>query len=148
MSEAIRRVRLVLMKVARERGDIDAALLLVLVRFPDGPLDPALRAGLRALLVYAAAVTQHLPRRETMEEIRRRAAPAVGEVVMSGYELLLEKGRIEGVRAMLVRQLRKKFGAVDEATIDRITRAGLAELERWGDRVLEVEALAEVFDGP
>jgi hypothetical protein len=58
-----------------------------------------------------------------------------------------EEGRKEGERGLLLRQLRARFGELPAATVGRIEAADLADLERWGERVLGARTLAEVLDG-
>lgn len=45
------------------------------------------------------------------------------------------EGRAEGQRTMLLRQLRARFGALPEATVEKVSRAGIEDLERWADRI-------------
>jgi len=60
----------------------------------------------------------------------------------------LKEGRNEGVRTVLLRQLRARFGELPAATVARVETADLADLERWSERVLGAQTLAEVFDNP
>lgn len=57
-------------------------------------------------------------------------------------------GRNEGERALLLRQLRARFGELPAAAIARVETAEVAEIERWGERVLGAKTLAEVLDEP
>ena len=52
----------------------------------------------------------------------------------------------EGERRLLLRQLHARFGELPEATVARIEAADIADLERWGERVLGAQTLAEVID--
>jgi len=58
------------------------------------------------------------------------------------------EGRNEEARRLLLRLLRTRFGELPTATVVRIEAAELADLERWTERVLSVQALAEVLDDP
>lgn len=58
------------------------------------------------------------------------------------------EGRQEGERNLLLRQLRARFGELPAAVAARIHAAEVAELERWGERVLGAQTLVEVLDGP
>ena len=49
---------------------------------------------------------------------------------------------------MLLRQLHARFGELPEVTVARIEAADSADLERWGERVLGAQTLAEVIDDP
>ncbi|HEX7839925.1 MAG TPA: DUF4351 domain-containing protein [Kofleriaceae bacterium] len=59
-----------------------------------------------------------------------------------------KEGIKEGERSLLLRQLHARFGELPEATVTRIEAADMADLERWGDRVLGAQTLAEVLDEP
>jgi hypothetical protein len=58
------------------------------------------------------------------------------------------EGIREGERGLLLRQLRARFGELPAATVARIEAADIADLERWGERVLGAQTLAEVLDEP
>jgi predicted transposase YdaD len=58
------------------------------------------------------------------------------------------EGRKEGERSLLLRQLRSRFGELPAAVVDRVETADVADVERWGERILGTRTLAEVFDGP
>jgi uncharacterized protein DUF4351 len=54
----------------------------------------------------------------------------------------------EGERRLLLRLLHARFGELPEATVARIEAADIADLERWGERVLGAQTLAEVIGDP
>nr|WP_044966032.1 DUF4351 domain-containing protein [Sorangium cellulosum] len=58
------------------------------------------------------------------------------------------EGRLEGERAVLLRQLRARFGELPEAAVVRIEAAEIAALEQWAERVLSATTLADVLDVP
>ena len=58
-----------------------------------------------------------------------------------------KEGRKEGEAALLLRQLRHKFGPLDSAIEDRVNRTDAAQLLEWGDRVLSASTLDEVLNG-
>ena len=66
-----------------------------------------------------------------------------------------QEGRQEGMRKgvqkgelnVLLRQLTRRFGLLDDATQLRLQQASLEELERWADNILDAESLDEVFAG-
>lgn len=58
------------------------------------------------------------------------------------------EGRKEGECSLLLRLLRARFGELPAATVARIEAADMADLERWGERVLAAQTLAEVLDEP
>ncbi|WP_206668635.1 DUF4351 domain-containing protein [Pseudomonas saliphila] len=58
----------------------------------------------------------------------------------------IEKGRQEGEASMLIRQLTRRFGPLDEAVLQRLQHAGSDDLERWADNILDAQTLDEVFN--
>ena len=55
--------------------------------------------------------------------------------LQQGLEQGLEKGLEQGLRRAVQRQAEARFGPLDAASLDRIARASVADLERWLDRV-------------
>jgi hypothetical protein len=87
------------------------------------------------------------------------AARLALEAMMKGYEYQSEfakkyvaqgkdEGRKEGERALLLRQLRARFGELPATAVARVESAESALLERWGERVLSAKTLADVLDEP
>ena len=69
----------------------------------------------------------------------------------AGMEKGLEKGMEKGLerqRALLLRQIGRRFGLLPEAITERVAHATADELERWGDRFLDVASLDELFAAP
>ncbi len=65
-----------------------------------------------------------------------------------GIEQGIERGRVEGERAVVERQLLRRFGALPRSASERLVGASMADLKRWADRVLEATSLDDVFDRP
>ena len=61
---------------------------------------------------------------------------------------LRNEARSEGGRSVLLRLLRARFGELPAVTVAHIETADLADLERWSERVLGAQTLAEVLDDP
>jgi hypothetical protein len=65
-------------------------------------------------------------------------------------DLLRQEGRqeglLEGQRAVLLRLLTKKFGAVSPAVQQRLQAASDNELNLWADRILLAGSLEDVFE--
>lgn len=61
---------------------------------------------------------------------------------------LRDEGRKEGELRFLIRLLRARFGEVPPAAVARVEAAGVADLERWGERMLTAQTLSEVLDDP
>ncbi len=62
-----------------------------------------------------------------------------------GIQIGEYKGRQEGASALLMRQLKRRFGSLPEWADERIRTADAATLENWGDRVLTSQSLEDVF---
>ncbi|MBK8253136.1 MAG: Rpn family recombination-promoting nuclease/putative transposase [Polyangiaceae bacterium] len=58
-----------------------------------------------------------------------------------------EQGLTQGQRAVLLRQLERKFGKIPAEFTSRVEAAPLHELETWLDRVLVAQSLSQVFNG-
>ena len=58
----------------------------------------------------------------------------------------VRQGRAQGERALLERQLRRRFGALPPRVGARLGAAAEAELEAWADNVLDAATLDEVFE--
>jgi hypothetical protein len=52
---------------------------------------------------------------------------------------------MSGRRALLTSQLRKRFGELPESVRARVSEASPDELGQWGERLLEVSSLSELF---
>ncbi len=55
------------------------------------------------------------------------------------------EGRVEGQADLLLRQIRRRFGAVDAETTQRIRTARAQDLETWSLNVLDAVTLEDVF---
>jgi len=70
--------------------------------------------------------------------------------VTSVERLGIEKGRQEGRQEegvfFLRRLLVKKFGDLPASFETRLTEASIADLELWGDRILDAQTLTDIFD--
>ena len=62
-----------------------------------------------------------------------------------GLERGVRQGRVQGERAVLERQLRRRFGLLPPAAAERLRRASAGEIEAWADNVLDADTLDEVF---
>jgi len=67
--------------------------------------------------------------------------------VKQGIEKGLEQGRLEGEAAVLLRQIRRKFGPEASAAAEaRIGAADAETLLEWSERILSAETVDQVFD--
>ena len=56
-----------------------------------------------------------------------------------------QEGRQEGERLLLERLLTRRFGPLPEWTSRKLEEATLAQLEKWGDAILDAPSLEAVF---
>ena len=66
--------------------------------------------------------------------------------IEQGIERGVRQGRAEGVRAVLERLLRRRFGTLPPRVGARLGGAAEAELEAWADNVLDAATLDDVFE--
>lgn len=118
------------------------------------------RTGLLALFSYLAAQLDTAPERLTAAAVRiHEDARTMGksiadrlreEGIQQGLRIGKAEGKAEGERegrvALLMRQLRRRFGAAADACEARVRGATSAQLEAWAERVLVVERLDQLFD--
>lgn len=105
------------------------------------PPDAAERSMVEEILLRLAANLEKQPRLSTEEQ----------EFVMamqSTWEQARQTGRAEGERALLVRQMRRKFGTVSDEAVQKINQASIADLELWGERVLTAASESDVLNNP
>jgi predicted transposase/invertase (TIGR01784 family) len=83
------------------------------------------------------------------EEQEKDMASIADQLIEKGMLRGLERGRQEGIekgeRIMLARMLERRFGELPGDVRERIEQASLGQLERWADRVLSAQTLAEVM---
>lgn len=65
----------------------------------------------------------------------------IGPVYRSG----MEKGRLDGERAIVSRLLEKRFGPLSASVVERLNLSSTAALEEIGTRLLDASSLEEVF---
>ena len=58
-----------------------------------------------------------------------------------------KEGREAGERAIVLRQLMKRFGPLPAAAVERVEQADVATVEEWAERLLTAETLDQVFTG-
>ena len=113
--------------------------------------DPDRRAKYLEFIDMYAALTDNEYRRygrlypeesNTMAGVIQRARD---EGMQQGRVEGMQQGRVEGERAVLERQLRRRFGLLPPATASRLDRASTADLETWAENVLDAETLDDVF---
>lgn len=66
-------------------------------------------------------------------------------LLAEGEQRGVQQGKVTGERTLLLRQLNRRFGPLDEATRSKLESASTEELEAWADNVLDASSLEEVF---
>jgi hypothetical protein len=62
-----------------------------------------------------------------------------------GIQKGMRQGMQQGEAALLIRQLRRKFGELSEDKVQMIEATDTEQLLEWADRVLTAESLDEVL---
>ena len=77
--------------------------------------------------------------------VRERALHDEVTEINIATEKGVEKGILIGEAKTLLRLLDRRFGPISPEVAERVKSASEAELERWTDRVLDVESLEDIF---
>lgn len=78
--------------------------------------------------------------------VNRYVTPVIERHKAEGRAEGIEQGRVDGERAMLERQLRRRFGSVSPEVAVRVGEASAADLETWAERVLDADTPEDVFN--
>ena len=101
-----------------------------------------------ALSSYILKVTKLGARRLRIVFDQHIGTPAMKKFE-STYDKITRESKAEGERTgaatLLQTLLRRRFGAIPEATMARIASGSRQDLDRWAERVLDAETLAAVF---
>jgi hypothetical protein len=63
-----------------------------------------------------------------------------------GQRIGLKKGRRNGHAELLLKQLRRRFGdELPRRVLERVRRADVKQLGRWGEKLLDAQNLAQIF---
>jgi len=106
-------------------------------RAPDGPEATA------TLFCYIHDVSDYATVQALAEKI---TDPDLREAAMTSAQQLRQEGREEGRRGAVLKQLKLKFGPLDEATRGRVAAADDATLDVYLERVLSAATLAAVLE--
>ncbi len=77
------------------------------------------------------------------------AARKAFQMLPAGYQFKgpsYLRGRTEGLRGMLTRQLTKRFGSLPSWASERVEKATVEQLEGYADRILTAGSLEETFE--
>ena len=104
-------------------------------------LKRTLAIWIRAVLLRQSKGTLALPKVRDLKELKMTLAERF-ETWAQQHE---KRGIERGEALLLQRQLVRRFGALPTDIVGRIAAANSAQLEVWGDRVLDADSLEEVF---
>ena len=83
---------------------------------------------------------------QTQDIVETWRREAVQEGVKQGVKQGIQQGIQQGECAVLLRQLRQRFGdAVDAHVEQRVATASIEQIDLWTMRILSAATLAEVF---
>ena len=86
-----------------------------------------------------------LPETKELEEIETMLAEKTTTWTEMWERQGLEKGRREGESRLLLRQLERRFGPLDEQVRRRVAAASAEQLLEWGERFVDATTLRDVF---
>lgn len=110
------------------------------------------RDGARALTALFRYIVQTNP--TVQRDVLRGLLPPVGgaeveEAVMNWFEQEMhdreQRGERKGRRALLLKQLRLRFGDISPAVVSRVEAADVPDLDLWAERVLTATRIEDVF---
>jgi len=131
-----------------------ADFIKILVRWMDVAREVATAPnGLNALaqvLCYILRVNNNVEREALQALLESEIGPEAKEAIVTAGQQLIEQGRREGRRegecALLLRQLRRRFGDAVNADIEqRIATAPIEQIDTWAERVLSAATLTELL---
>jgi predicted transposase YdaD len=108
---------------------------------------PQGQEAMEQVLRYILEVNdEHLDPEELKALLERELGPKAKEAIVTAAQRYIEQGRQQGESAMLLRQLRHRFGgAVDAHVEERVAKASVEQIDTWAVRVLTAATLAELF---
>jgi hypothetical protein len=101
-------------------------------------------AALRTVWRYILLI-HDAPPDVILEQLAVVTPDPIKEKLMTAGEVLIERGRIQGERRLLLRGLTVRFGPVPGELVAQVNAADEAQLDAWLDRSYAASSLAEVF---
>ena len=132
----------------RERERLEY-LVGTLVEWLQGPGNESLRRAFAAWLEEVILVRLSGERAFAVNNLWERSTMLSEWLDEWGEEMRREadqKGRQQGEANMLMRQLRKRFGELPDFVDARVRGAPPEQLEHWGERLMDVTSLSDLFD--
>lgn len=148
-----------LFRLERSRNWADVLVGVSCVREHVKPEEQELRRAFESFLAGAilprlGVAPAEIPARLILEEFEPMLAESIDiwnqqlreESMQKGMQQGMQQGEQKGEAKALLLLLEKRFGAVDQGTRDRITKADSDLLLGWLDRFATATRLADVFD--
>ena len=115
----------------------------------DHPLRKVFKNWLQLVLMPRWFPGVDIPEVDNLEEYQEMMEQEMPEwtrrTLAEGKREGKREGLQEGEAAMLMRQIRRKFGSLSDELRKRIEAADPNQLLEWGDRLIMAETLDEVF---
>lgn len=132
------------------RGSTFSGAITELAALPDDSWEK--QVAIPPLVAFRLQIPQD-SKDEEMQDFLRNFNPVYAEWEERVKREGERKGRLDGrrevqlagERAVVLRQLTKRFGPLSEETQERVEQADLATLDRWAERLLSAQSLEEVF---
>jgi predicted transposase YdaD len=132
-------------------GATRATVQYILVRIANLSGTAQIEALTTLLILAGLRHLQPLVREETQQmaiTLDIENNPFLREIFEEGRQEGRQEGQIEGERALVRRQLARRFGVVPAWAEQHIAAADTTTLEQWGLRLLDTTSLEEVFRTP
>lgn len=100
---------------------------------------------IRAVVLRQSHNTLALPKVRDLKELKMSLAERFDQWAHAHQQRGHQEGRQQGESLLLQRQLTRRFGALPSERLAQIAAATTAQLELWGDRVLDAASLDAVF---
>ena len=78
--------------------------------------------------------------------ISKAREEGIEQGIEQGMQQGMRQGRVEGERALLKRQLRRRFGLLSPEVTEKLVEASVTDLETWAENVLDAPTLDDVFN--
>lgn len=88
---------------------------------------------------------QQLERNKRMRYVTSIERFIIEEQKQKGMQQGMQLGMQQGASSVLLRQIERRFGTLDEATRARITAAEPEQLLTWSERIFDAQSLAELL---
>jgi hypothetical protein len=103
------------------------------------------RIWLARLMEYTWKVNRHTNQEDLMALVADLVGQDIEQTMETLGQLLRPEVFADGQRALLLRLLVRRFGALPESVTQRVASASTPEIERWFDRAVDAASIDDVF---